>query len=986
MIVVILVVGGLGYVGLNASSTSPVTKSSCAPKTSFACSQSSQTHDVGLQVPFKAVQQGNPVPFTATLPNGEIATSFTFDYGDGNTSGGVTTPSATWNYQYPGTYLASVTAVVGGTVHDSYFGLVPIAVAASYGSASAGNIPGVVGTIVSNSSPVAGVPPTAVLQPGDSLTVQGSYSSAPTNPLFSLQAPSWTFSSGLSPTSPSNTSTSATATFVFPNSGSYWVTFVGSAKSGTTVAIQDYTWSVFVAPGGLHAGSIGGGAATSPHKGSLNVYEFYPGGSNTEDPAIDYETVGYEPIVNVYQQLIAYNGSQVGPTFTTAVPVLATCVPGSDVGANNCQTLYGDTLIHGWNYTFVIDPNAKFYDPATGASWGVYPTDVYFSVLRTMAFSTDPCAGCNNGWILTQSLLPDGNFGWDGAVHAPYNNTPDNMAAAMTINGTDCTSAMMTGSHGCITFHANGGGKAWPYFLELIGDPLGGSVVPCGWFSASKQAAGIPYWSAGNSSGAGDHPCAEPGSAGYGVDLSTISPTAWDAYEHSGANPPFIGNVQWNMAGSGPYYLQNMEPGLSYALKANPAYVSNPMCTWKGCWPQTGKYASSVSVLWETSQIPGEQAYQAGTADFASIPSTDTSFLLQLIQQGKLVATSAPSISIYFFPFNFGFDMAAAQQYTSNPITVPTDWFSHVGVRQFFAHAYPYQTIQQTISTKDGIQFLFNYGGAIPQFLANYYPTNVSFPSTDPDANAANAGGAAWWWAQTVDPSSPYYYSVAAACSASAPCQLPLFGQTGAPDLDQRMSLWSAQISSLTNGAVKVVPLDINFIDLVINSLYLGAYNNPMPFFTLGWAPDYPDPTDYVLPLYQGDGTYTLGNAVAEQLALPAFYDPSCTASHPAANYGYWSNLAQTTGISDNCQGAAFEALQDAMAAAAVMDAGPQRVLTYAMAEQIANALALYTYWGQANTVIGMSSWIDPTSPNVNITIGGGGDQTWFTISGNGVW
>ncbi|HEY6238562.1 MAG TPA: hypothetical protein VIZ68_05195, partial [Thermoplasmata archaeon] len=406
MIVVILVVGGLGYVGLNAQSQSPVTKSSCFPATATACGQSSGTHDVGLQVPFKAVQQGSVVPYTATLPSGESATSYTFDYGDGNSSTSASS-SAQWKYQYPGTYIASVTATVGGVVHDNYFKLVGLSVAASYGSASAGNIPGVVGSIVSNSSPVAGLPPSAVLQVGDSLTVQGTYSSAPTNPLYSLQAPTWAYTSTLAPpTNPTTSPTSASATFGFPTAGSYWVTFVGSAvNAGGTVALQDFTWSVFVAATGIHAATVGGASAASPHKNSLVVYELVPGGSNTEDPAIDYETAGYEPIVNVYQQLIAYNGSQVGPTYSTAVPVLATCVPGSP----QCESLYGagTTLINGWNYTFVVDPNAKFYDPANGASWGVYPTDVYFSAARTMAFSTDPCAGCNNGWILTQSLLPD---------------------------------------------------------------------------------------------------------------------------------------------------------------------------------------------------------------------------------------------------------------------------------------------------------------------------------------------------------------------------------------------------------------------------------------------------------------------------------------------------------------------------------------------------------------------------------------------------
>ncbi len=990
LIVVILVVGGLGYVGLSATSSSPVTKSSCWPTNSAACSAGAARSDVGLQVPFRSVQQGSIVPFTATLPAGETATSYTFTFGDSSTPTTQSTNTIQHTYTNPGTYIASTTALVKGATHNNWRSLVVITVTASYASQSAGNAPAVAGSILSNSSQVTGSPPTTILQQGQQVTLQGSYTAGPTNPLYALQAPTWSYSSSLTPASPVATNTTASASFSFASAGTYYVTFVGSAKASTgTVAYQNYTWSVFVAPANFNAGTAGSTSAVSTHKG-LNVYELAPGGSNTEDPAIDYETVGYEPILNVYQTLIAYNGSQTGPTYQSYVPVLATCVPGSNTGANNCASLYnGNTLINGYNYTFVIDNHARFYDPGTGNSWPVYPTDVLFSVARTMAFATSPCVGCNNGWILTQALLSAGTgpLGSTSALHAALNNTPQNIWNSVTINGTDCPSVAMTSSNGCVTFHANGNGLNWPYFLELIGDPLGGSIVPCGWFSAPAQGAGIPYWTAGNVSGNGDHPCAAPGTAGYGVDWSTIPWTAWDTYETSGANPPFIGNVQWNMAGSGPYYMQNLQPALSYQLAANPAYASNPLCTWQGCWPAAGKFAQKVSVQWETSQVPGEQAYASGAADFASIPSTDVSFLLQLIQQGKLNAVSFPSISIFFFPYNFNFSMSGALRYTSNPITVPSDFFSYVGIRQFISHAYPYETIQQTINTKGGIQYGFNYGGAIPQFMANYYPTNVSWPSTNPDTNPADVGGAAWWWAQATSPTSPYYDPELASCTASSPCQLPLFGQTGAPDLDQRMALWAASIYSLTNGAVKVNPLDINFVDLVINSLYTGPYLNPMPFYTLGWAPDYPDPTDYVSPLYKAYGTYTENDVVAQQLSQSQFNASSCTAGgHGVGNYTYWSNLAQTTGIPNNCQGAAYAALQSAMAAAAVMPAGPQRVLTYAEAEQIANALALYTYWEQQNVVVSTAAWIDPTTYNSNVCIGGGGDSSWFTVQGNGIY
>ena len=275
-------------------------------------------------------------------------------------------------------------------------------------------------------------------------------------------------------TSSASTATSATGEFSFANPGTFTIVFVGSALGPAgVVAYQNYSWTVFVAQPGSTAGIAGISAATSPHPGALDVYELAPGGSNSEDPAVDYESLGSEVLYNVYEALIAYNGSDTGPTAASYVPVLATCVPGSTTGANNCQSMYGSSMISGTDYTFAISKTAKFYDPGTGNSWAVYPTDVVFSLARTMAFSTNPGVGSNNGWILTQSLLPTGNQGWS-TLHYPFNNTPENVMSSMTINdSTACGATVMANSNGCVTFHVTGGGQSWPYFLELISDERG---------------------------------------------------------------------------------------------------------------------------------------------------------------------------------------------------------------------------------------------------------------------------------------------------------------------------------------------------------------------------------------------------------------------------------------------------------------------------------------------------------------------------------
>ena len=989
MIVVILVVGGIGYFALNGAGAGNKTTSSCAPAKSQVCS--AQTgHDVTLFTPYGSplrgyainINQGSTIPVTASVSSG-AASSFTFNWGDGTTT---VTPSPTASHAFNvlGTYIISVTAVVNGAVHDSAKSLILIQVIQSYASASSGNLPTVVGQVTGNGS--ASANPVAIFNGQGSVSVSGSFTQAPTNPSYSYLAPSIT-SSGGTQTTVALTNTSAAATYSFGAPGVYWITFVGpSSASGQPTVYQNYTWTVYVGPTGVNSGPkyvTGTGVSTSPHKGSLNVYELAPGGGATEDPAVDYDTVGAEPIYNIYQTLIAYNGSLTGPTYTSYVPQLATCVPGSP----QCKALYGNSLIYngGQYYTFVLDHTAQFFNNGTGDHWGVYPSDVMFSIARTLSFATVPFLQRTAGWILGQSLLNPGNFAYDGGIHAPQNNTPSAILDSMYVNNTAyCPAVAMSQENGCITFNAFGSGHIWPYFLELIADPLGGSIVPAGWFSNPTQAAAIPGWYA-SAALSGDHPTLLPGnvtttsSPAFAAAVTAIGDTGWDTYQKADlAWPATNPKVQWNELGSGPYYLKAMIPGVSYTLAANTFYHQPEFCAYSGCEPAPGKYAGNVAVSYETTQTPGEDAYQAGVADFASIPSTDVATLLALIQAGKIGAVFYPSISIFFFPFVLNINIAVTKSISPNPTNIGSTFFAHNGLREFLVHAYPYTTIENTIQTVDGIVYNFNYGGAIPQYMANYYPTNISFPSTDPDLNPAHVGGAAWWWQQvSANTTSPYYSSVVAACTSSNPCTFPLIGQTGAPALDEQLALFVADIKQISGGAIDPTVVDVNFNTELG---YLGPPGtNPMPFYNLGWAPDYPDPTDYVNPLYTPDNSYTAPDAVFETLNTTTFNASGC---HTWTDYSYWSRAA----VADTCQGAAYASMNLAFRLAAVTPAGPARVLLYNMGENIANSLALYVYWGQANYVAAYASWINGATIDQNVTVGGAGDLDWFFVGGNGVY
>jgi len=421
--------------------------------------------------------------------------------------------------------------------------------------------------------------------------VGATYTAPPADSAWVPEVATLATSGGTLSTTSSNV-TGATGSVTFSSPGDYQVTLVGAIQNilSHAVIFQNYTWSVFVSPSNLPPGcgtcqsASAPVPAIDPHPGTIDTYEVAPGGATSIDPAVDYESVGYEVIANIYQTLIYYNGSSTA----SYMPELATCVPGTAA----CTSLYGNDLITNnattgspQYWTFVIDKNANFYDPAHGVGWGVYPVDVMASLARTASMADLPFFAAEPGWIQTQSYVNFGQRGFDGGMHFPYNTTPQGILSGLLVNDSNyCPSVALTADHGCITVNAWGGGADWPFFLELMADPDGGGIEPCGWFGA--QGAGLPGF--GTTAANGDGPCALPGGAGTGGTTNSAtwrgwldnitSIYAWDSYQNNSFNSPNVfTSTRFNAVGSGPYYLVSINKGVGYVLQANPVY-GEPNC------------------------------------------------------------------------------------------------------------------------------------------------------------------------------------------------------------------------------------------------------------------------------------------------------------------------------------------------------------------------------------------------------------------------
>jgi hypothetical protein len=829
---------------------------------------------------------------------------------------------------------------------------------------------------------------------------------------------------------------------------------------------------------------IGGGQgnlfAAAPNKGTITDYEFLPGGSVTEDPALAYDTASFEPILNVYQTLVNYNGSSTA----TYVPTLATCVPGTPqcaadypgFSAPNTVDFITYNGVTGLpeNFTFPIDPSARFFDPINHLGWPVYPTDVAFSIARTMMYADQPFVGRYNGWVLTQALLPFGNPGWDSALHFPWNNTPQNVMSSMLVNSSVYCPAVALNpatGNGCITFIATGSSADWPFFLQLVADDLGAGIEPASVFI--NAGAPVPGFSANSveNGGTGDGSVGLPGDsatnpassdAGFQSWLATTPYTAWDHQELTGDTYPTgpSGNARWEMTGSGPYYA-TISVGTGYTLQNSPSYAQpagcagltvdgvvyhaypagycDPVADGACSTPSSAAYPCTVHVKWENSiqgDTPGYNAYVAGTTDFATIFTTDTNELVGLAHtstipcspsndgqscvapwnhQNKINIFTAPSLSNFAFFPNLLFNISAFENDFSSatPPQLPsyvdgngytqTQFFSGEAIRSLMVAAEPYTSDENNIFTDLGIVYQFNAGGPIPIGMGNYYPTNITWPylantgsgAGNPNDNPANVGSAAWWFEQGTtnpSPSNPYYDPLLASC-LNTTCKFPVEGSLGLTEEDNVITAFISAVSAATEyagsgcpsgGCLQPYIYDVNFATALGD---LTTTDQAGSVYFLGWAPDYPDPTDYMSPYAYSNGAYTSADSVAAILDQASF-NVSCP--HTSGSYAdliYWANHP----IPQHCQGAAYDESNDWNQYAAPLpeitpcpggaNPGPScRLLDYNLVSHILNNLSLYVWQGQTNVVGSAAPWIAVSSVNVNPTIGGGGDQLFFQL------
>ncbi len=724
--------------------------------------------------------------------------------------------------------------------------------------------------------------------------------------------------------------------------------------------------------------------------GPINVYSI-TSGVQTLDPAVASDPASVEAILNIYQTLITYDGNAT----SSFVPELATCVPGTA----QCQQLFGTSLIANGSvgspqfYTFPVDPAARFYDSKTGVGWPVYPSDVLFSFARLEAFANLPTPGSTPGWIISQALLPAGNPSWDDGIHYPYNNTPQNVLSSILVNDSTYCPASALAASGCVTFVANGSGTSWPALLSMLASPTGTSIEPCGWFSF--VGAGVDGFN-GTTAPYGDGPCLLPGAAtgsnstGFQDFLHTVPSTAWDRLELLADVHPLTPqpSVEWIAVGSGPYSLESIDPRTGYVLGASPVYRSPTGCAGTlGCEPLPGTYFPTVNMFYESNDTLGVKEYLSGRAAVATIDPADAAAFDALYTAGKIGEMSVPTLRTNFQTYDLKFDVVNERQIDPTGwLNVPADFLSFNGLREFLSLAYPYTSLAPTLRTSYGAPYGLDYGGAIPRYLGNEYPANVTWPSADPVASATVPGSAAWYWAQTTLSTSELYDPELSQCSSAQPCRFPIMYSTSPSGADSgpltigQLTAWSQSIANLSHGTLQPYVLGPECGAYKVGPSPCTFAPGQSPYTTIGAGSTaaFADPNAVVGRLYASNESWPYSDSLAPQLARPQFDSPSCGYAS-----GSWADLIHWAGssfIATECQGVAYQSMATWISTASLLSPGPYRTLVYNEVEHVANLLALYVYTYQEYDPQTYASWVNAASLNSNPVIGGEGIEPWYSL------
>ena len=543
---------------------------------------------------------------------------------------------------------------------------------------------------------------------------------------------------------------------------------------------------------------------TAPSSGQIFTNaELVSGGITTLDPSIAYFTVDGEILQNTELTLVTYNQSST----TNFIPLLVKSLPTVvNNGINNNNATYNVAVNAAeWgpagsgaptnytvhlkpyeNYTFTISPTAKWQNGQPVTAW-----DVMTSFTRTLLF--DAQSPGTPGWIIAQYLLP-GNY--------YTSNTFWNITQNMTVNN----------ATNSITLHFQS--PMTPTLVNQLMAAPGTYVADYSWLES--LGAGITW----NYSG-------------------------FMSYEAQGSLPGYNTAVQFGDFSDGPYMATYINPSSEVVLTKNPYYTGS------SAFPAAK--IPTVAIKYYQQPSSTYLLFKNGAAQSFQIPTSMWNDVLSLNASRAVNVTQYSTLGIFFYYFNAHVNTTVLNTVDSTA-HMPSTLFTNLPARQAFADLFDlsnYLGVQvgnNTYHEPFGIPFQ----GMLPKGMA-FAPTlqqiknatKGNYPSYDP-AKAINT------WDKFVNTSVGMTNLSLTRSGGTGPTLykgsqlvVPFMIPIGDPVDAGMAAVWGAALSQYLG--VKLDLVTVTYTQLYVTFAIQGQ--NPMAINWGGWSPDYPYPSDYMLPM-----------------------------------------------------------------------------------------------------------------------------------------
>jgi ABC-type transport system substrate-binding protein len=873
-------------------------------------------------------------PYNVTVKTNERFNSMSFYWGDGPATtisySGSNTVSLTHTFRSPGQYYAYYTVTFNNTVYSSYKELLPISVTAASSILAPTDSYGDIALQSASAAPT--VNNTWIYAPGTSISLLLGYFTPPANTSYQVVNQKLFVSLNGTQTA------SVALPYYFNNTSGLYELPLSKAIYNLTVSTGYYTLNLITftaivnsTTGAIDTSTISNtsyfvdipafssaAAYSVPGVGVLSwvTAEAETGGYKTFDPAIEYDTVSYEIVLNTMATLVGYNGSSSSGFF----PYLAAYLPTTTNGGINTNyanyTVHVNPALAGYNgsynvsikpyenYTFHIRSNATFQDGSKLTAW-----DVAFSFTRLLLL--DAGSPGTGGWINAQYLLPGNYYAsntfWNITQNITWNNATNN-----------------------VTFHFQSPMSPSLVF-EVMGDTSGVQILDASWVQLHGGGIG---WNASD----------------------------FMAYQAHGVAGDYVSYLVNNIMASGPYMIDYTVPASEVVLIANPNY--NP--------PGNG-WEPKAKIGMVIIEYIGEEStrylqLKSGYASTAGIASSDWYLVQGLEKSGTVNVYSFPTISIYWYNLNTNINETMLSKLGTGA-NIPQTFFDSIQVRRAFADSYDYSyyLAQQVGNAVYNTTFATGFAGMLPNGMLGYQ-SNETLKAAGVSLPTFNLTYAKQNWTAFVN--SPYFAKEGLSIASVTA------GGITAGDVVYNGALLNVPIMIFSADPVDVAGATTwgDYLQQVIPGLQFTvqptpfptllswqvAGSNPAPIYELGWAPDYPYPTDYLGPM-----AYPTSES---------FY-PGSNGFYPAWFNGSANPVSGLPGMREQ-YGNLTAMVQEFLNGSTTGNPTIALKNFHMMNEMLVN-MTFYVYLYQANSFWVVNSHTVPstiTNYQENVMMGGGGD------------